>query len=316
MRPASAIVGGVLLIALLAALPRWISPYHVSLLMTVYMYVALAGSWNVFSGMTGYVSLGHGLFFGVGAYSFAIATAVFNLHPVVGLGLGIVVPGLIGFVIGLVLLTTRIRIAYFAVVMLGLNEITKTIVANIKSIGSSYGLTVPSVPNRFLGYYVLLGIAAAVTAFAYGVTRSRWGFGLRAILADEVAAEATGIGTIAHKLAMFVASAVFIGATGAMVCWNWSYVDPYMAFDLAVSFEMLVMAMFGGFGTVAGPVLGAVVMSIVKEVLSTNLPHFQPIIFGVLVIVVILWCPGGIIQAFEVARAKLRAWFRPRAAAT
>ncbi len=316
MKTASVIAAGLLLTVLLAALPRWISPYHVSLLMTVYMYVALAGSWNLFSGMTGYVSLGHGLFFGVGTYSFAIATAVFGLHPAMGLALGIVVPGLLGFVIGLVLLTTHIRIAYFDVVKLGLNEITKTIVANIKSIGSSYGLTVPSVPNRFLGYYVLLGIAVAVTAFAYAVQRSRWGFGLRAILADEVAAEATGIRTVAHKLAMFVASAVFIGATGAMVCWNWSYVDPYMAFDLAVSFDMLVMAMFGGFGTVAGPVLGAVAMSLVKEALSTTLPHFQPIIFGTLVIVLILWCPGGIIQAYELARAKVHAWFRPRKAAT
>jgi branched-chain amino acid transport system permease protein len=307
-----AIVGGLLLAALLAALPRWLSAYHVSLLMTVYMYVALAGSWNLFSGMTGYVSLGHGLFFGVGAYSFAIATALFNLPPVVGLVLGFIVPALLGLGLGLALLTARIRIAYFAVVMLGLNEITKTIVANVKSIGSSYGLTLPSVNSRYLGYYVLLGVALAVTGFAYGVQRSRWGYGLRAILADEVAAETTGIHTVSHKLAMFVASAAFIGVTGAMVSWNWSYVDPYMAFDLMISFDMLVMAMFGGFGTVAGPVLGAVLMSIVKEALSTSVPHFQPIIFGVLVIVLILWCPGGIIQAFGAARSRLQSWWRPR----
>jgi branched-chain amino acid transport system permease protein len=215
--------------------------------------------------------------------------------------------------VGLVLLTTRIRIAYFAVVMLGLNEITKTIVANTKSIGSSYGLTLPTLNNRFLAYYVLLGLAVAVTAFAYGIQRTRWGYGLKAILADEVAAEMTGINTVAHKLAMFVVSAVFIGLAGAMIAWNWSYVDPYMAFDLAVSFDMLVMAMFGGFGTVVGPVLGAVVMSIVKEILSTSLPHFHPIVFGVLVIVLIIWCPGGVIQAYDVARAKLKTWMRPGA---
>ena len=316
MKPAWGLAVALIFVALLAALPRWISAYHVSLLMTVCMYVALAGAWNLFSGMTGYVSLGHGLFFGIGGYSFAIATAVFQLPPVVGLALGVVVPGLLGVAIGLVLLTTHIRIAYFAVVMLGLNEITKTIVANVKSIGSSYGLTVPSLPNRYLGYYVLLGIAVAVTSFAYAVQRSRWGYGLRAILADEVAAETTGIGTVAHKLAMFVASAVFIGMTGAMVCWNWSYIDPYMAFDLTVSFDMLVMAMFGGFGTVAGPVLGAVAMSLVKEVLSTAMPHFQPIVFGVLVIALILWCPGGMVQAFEAARSKLRGWLPQRAAAS
>jgi len=309
MKSGLPVVVSLLLVALLATGPRWLSPYHVSLLMTVFMYVALAGSWNLFSGMTGYVSLGHGLFFGLGAYSFAVATSILKLPPVLGLALGVMVPGLIAALIGLVLINARIRVAYFAVVMLGLNEITKTIVANVKAIGSSYGLTPPGVSSKYLGYYVLLGIAAAVTAFAYGVQHSRFGFGLRAILADEVAAETIGIHTVGHKLAMFVASAVFIGMTGAMVSWNWSYVDPYMAFDLTVSFDMLVMAMFGGFGTVAGPVLGAVVMSLVKEALSSSWPQFQPIIFGVMVIVLILWCPGGIIQAFEM----MRGWLRPRA---
>src|SRR5258708_36211498 len=117
MKPATAIAIGLVLTALLAVLPPWMSPYNVSMLLTVFMYVALAGSWNLFSGMTGYVSLGHGLFFGIGAYAFAIATAVLNLPPTFGLALGVIVPGLIAFVVGLVLLTSRIRIAYFAVVM-------------------------------------------------------------------------------------------------------------------------------------------------------------------------------------------------------
>jgi branched-chain amino acid transport system permease protein len=293
------------LVVVLAVLPRWISPYHISLLVTVYMYVALAGAWNLFSGMTGYVSLGHGIFFGIGAYSFAVATAVLELDPIIGLLLGAVVPGIAAALIGLVLLTTRLRIAYFAVIMLGLNEIAKTVVANVKSIGSSYGLTLPPLTSRYLAYYVLLGLAVAVTAFAYAVQRLRWGYGLRAILADEIAAETTGIHTGAHKLAMFVASAVFIGLAGAVIGWNWSYVDPYMAFDLAVSFDMLVMAVFGGFGTIVGPVLGAVVMSFLKEFLSTSLPQFHTIIFGVLVIVLIIWCPGGIVQAFSALRSRL-----------
>src|SRR6185436_7621102 len=105
-----AIVGGLLLAALLAALPRWLSAYHVSLLMTVFMYVALAGSWNLFSGMTGYVSLGHGVFFGIGAYAFAIATAVLNWPAWAGLAAGVLAPALIALLMGLVLLFSRIRI--------------------------------------------------------------------------------------------------------------------------------------------------------------------------------------------------------------
>src|ERR1041384_3215006 len=104
MSKAPALVAALALVALLAILPRWASAYHVSMLVTIFMYVTLAGSWNLFSGMTGYVSLGHGLFFGLGAYSFAIATAIFSLPPALGLALGVIVPGLIGVLVGLVLL--------------------------------------------------------------------------------------------------------------------------------------------------------------------------------------------------------------------
>jgi branched-chain amino acid transport system permease protein len=294
------------LVAVLIAVPFWISPYHVSFLVTMFMSVTLAASWNLFSGMTGYVSLGHGLFFGIGAYAFAVATAVFGLPPALGLILAALVPAAVAVGLGLLLLTTRMRIAYFAVIMLGLNEIAKTVAANVKSIGSSYGLSLPPLTDRFLAYYFLGGLALAASLFALAVQKSRWGFGLKAIIADEIAAEITGIGTIAHKLAMFVASAVFIGLAGGMIAWNWSYVDPYMGFDLAVSFNMLVMAVFGGVGTVIGPVLGAVVMSVASEFLSTALPHFHTIIFGVLVIMLVIWCPGGLVQAFEMIRGRWR----------
>jgi branched-chain amino acid transport system permease protein len=294
----------ILLIAAIVAAPPWLSPYHVSFFVTTFMSVALAASWNLFSGMTGYISLGHGLFFGIGAYAFAVATAIFGLAPSVGLVLGAAVPALVALALGFVLLTARMRIAYFAIIMLGFNEIAKTIIANIKAIGSSYGLTLPPLTNRFFAYYFLFALALAATCFAFAVHKSRWGYGLKAIVADEIAAETTGVNAAAHKLAMFMASAVFIGLTGAIIAWNWSYVDPYMAFDLATSFNMLVMAVFGGFGTVIGPVLGGLVTSLLSEILSTNLPQFHTIIFGMLVIVLIIWCPGGIIQAFAIVRGK------------
>ena len=101
---------------------------------------------------------------------------------------------------------------------------------------------------------------------------------------------------------------MLIGPAGAMIAWYWSYIDPYMAFDLLVSFEMVVMAVFGGAGTVFGPVLGAVLMSVVKEGLSTSIPQFHTIIFGVLVLVLIIWYPGGVIQAVEAVRRRLKRW--------
>lgn len=292
--------------AVLIALPFWVSAYYVSFGVTLLMAITLATSWNMFSGMTGYVSLGQGIFFGIGAFSFAVSNVLLELPPAVCFALSAVIPALSATIIGYVLLSTRMRVAYFAVIMLGLNEITKTIVANTKVIGSSYGISLPPLLDGSFAYYFLLMLAAASILFAYAVKNSRWGYGLKAILADEVAAEVTGINTVAHKLAMFVASSVFIGLTGAIIAWNWSYVDPYLAFDLAVSFNMLVMAVFGGFGTVVGPVIGAIAMTFVGELLSTNLPAFHTTIFGVLVIVLIIWCPGGLVQAFSMLRDRWR----------
>ena len=295
-------------IAAACALPAWSSSYVNSFLVSVFMYVALAGSWNLFSGTTGYASLGHGIFFGLGAYAFAVSTVSLGWHPLAGFALAVAVPGIGALLLGLVLLTTRIRVAYFAIVMLGFNEIAKTIVANTKAIGSSYGLTIPPLSSHLVAYYFLLALAVGVTALAYWINRTQWGLGLKAILADEVAAEVTGVGTVAHKMAMFVLSAMLIGPAGAMIAWYWSYIDPYMAFDLLVSFEMVVMAVFGGAGTVFGPVLGAVLMSVVKEGLSTSIPQFHTIIFGVLVLVLIIWYPGGVIQAVEAMRRRLKRW--------
>lgn len=293
-------------VAALFALPSWGSAYAISFLVSMFMYVVLAGSWNLFSGMTGYASLGQGLFFGLGAYAFGVATVLLDLHPAAGIALAAVVSGTGAVLLGFVLLTTRIRVAYFAIVMLGFNEVAKTVVANIKAIGSSSGLTIPPLSSNFIAYYFLLVLAVGVTAMAYVIKRTRWGLGLKAILADEVAAEVTGVGTVAHKMVMFVLSAIPIGLAGSMIAWYWSYIDPYMAFDLAVSFDMVVMAIFGGVGTVMGPVLGAVIMSVVKEGLSTSIPQFHTIVFGVLVLVLIIWCPGGVIQVVNALRRRLK----------
>lgn len=209
-------------------------------------------------------------------------------------------------ILGLTLLSTRIRVAYFAIVMLGFNEIFKTLVANTKSLGSSYGLTLPALSSSLIAYYFLLGLSIFVVAAGTMIARHPLGLGLRAIVADEVAAEVSGMNTAGHKIGMFVLSGTLISLCGGMIAWYWSYIDPFMAFDLALSFEMLVMAVFGGIGTVLGPVLGAVFICLVKEVLSTSIPHLHTIVFGVLVLGLIIWRPGGLIQVVDTVAARFR----------
>ena len=294
------------LVAVLALLPMAVSSYHVSFLITTFLAVALAGSWNLFAGTTGYVSLGHGLFFGIGAYSFAVPMASLGYGPLPSFGISALSAAVCALLLGFVVLTTRIRVAYFAIIMLGFNEIAKTVVANTKPLGSSYGLTLPPLPDKLIAYYFLLALAVVVTLLFFLIQLSKWGYGLKAILADEVAAEVTGVNTVTLKLAMFVISGTLVGLAGAMIAWYWSYIDPYMAFDLAVSFEMVVMAVFGGVGRLWGPVMGAVAMSGLKEFLNTTVPQLHSIIFGGLVLVLMLWCPGGIIELARSVRLRLK----------
>ncbi len=282
-----------------AAAPSVLSAYYVSFLINLLMYISVAASWNLFSGFTGYPSLGQGLFFGIGAYAFAVVTTTLMLHPIVGFLTALVVATVLAACLGLLLLRARIRMAYFAIVMLGFNEIFQTLVANSKPLGSSYGLTLPPMSSALLAYYFLLAVALGTVATTALITRSPIGFGLKSIVADEVAAEITGINTPVLKIGMFIASAAPLGLSGAMIAWYWSYIDPYMAFDLNLSFEMLVMAVFGGVGTVTGPVLGAIFICVVKEALSNSIPHVHPIVFGVLVLGLIIWRPGGLIEVFD-----------------
>ena len=298
-----AVAAGAGALAALALAPLTGSAYVLSFMFLVFMSVTMAESWNLLSGYTGYFSLGHGLFFGVGAYTFALGLVKARMSPWLALLAGGVVAVVMAGLLGYLLLRSRMRAAYFAVLTLGLNEIMKTVVANSDALGASHGFTLPPVPHVAVPYYALLAIAVGAVAATVLVDRSRFGLGLKAILEDETVAQGSGVPTARYKIAVFMLSAFFPGLAGGVIAWNWSYVDPYLAFDLLVSFNAVIMAVFGGVGTVWGPVLGAVVMSALIEALWINLPHFQAVVFGILVLVIVLVSPGGVA---ELARRLVR----------
>lgn len=299
---------GWLVMGVLLLLPLRGSAYVLSFFLLIFMYVAMVESWNLLSGYTGYFSLGHGLFFGIGAYAFALSLIKGKFPPGVALLVGGLAPVVVAFLLGFVLMRVRIRVAYFAVLTLGLNEIMKTAVANSDALGASYGFTIPPVPHLALPYYTLLFIALGAIATTIAIDRSRFGLGLRAILEDEDVAQETGVDTTRYKILVFMVSAFFPGLAGGMIAWNWSYVDPYLAFDLILSFNTAIMAVFGGVGTVWGPVVGAVVMSVLIEALWINLPHFQAVVFGILLILIVLVSPGGLTELLPRLGLRRRSW--------
>lgn len=294
-------------LAVLVALPAIASDYALSFLILLFLAVSLAQSWNLLSGLTGYFSLGHGLFFGVGTY----ATTVLMVRSAVpfwpALLAGAVVALLVAAGLGLLLLRTRVRIAYFAIVTLGLNEICRVIVLNSEYLGTSAGFTLPPI-SRIASYYAVLVLAAGATALVWGFRLSRTGLGLSAIRQDEEVAEAMGVNTSALKVRAFVMSAIVPALAGGLMARYWSYVDPYMAFDLLVSFNMAIIAVFGGVGTVWGPVLGAGVIVGATELLWTKLPRLHGLVFGLLLLAVVLVAPGGLWSLVVRGRRARAAW--------
>lgn len=257
------------------------------------------------SGYTGYTSLGHSVFFGVGCYTFALAVVKLKLGYILALVMSGFVAAVLALIIGFVLMGSRIRIAYFAVLTLGLNEILKTIVANSEALGSSYGFTLPPVPTLSLGYYVCLILAISSILVTIAIENSKFGIGLKSILEDEEVADSIGINTSKHKIYVFVLSSIFPGVLGAIIAWNWSYIDPYLAFDLTLSIDTVIMGIFGGVGTVWGPVLGSICLTILIELLWVRIPYFHAIIFSLLVILIVIKVPGGLIKLVEQAFSRL-----------
>jgi branched-chain amino acid transport system permease protein len=282
-----------ILLAALALLPYCFSPYIVSFLIITLMFIIMSCSWNVFCGYTGYLSLGHGMFFGAGAYAFALAMVKGGLPFYYGVVLAAIVCGVLALVIAFFLLTIRIRVAYFAMITLGFNEIFQAICANTPVLGESSGLTIPPVPHLHIPYYILLALAAVLVAGIFILDRSHMGLALKAIFQDEEVADTMGINVTRLKITFFVLSAVPAGIAGGMMAWFWSYLDPYQGFNLVFSFQVVIIAILGGMGTVFGPVIASVFISLLIEILSTNLPHFHNIIFGVLVTIVIIISPRG-----------------------
>jgi len=290
------LVSGLLVLVLV---PHFASRYMISFLILIFMYITLANSWNMLAGYAGYVSLGHGVFFGIGGYTFALCIMKLGFNIFLALIMSSIVTAMFALLIGLVLMTTRIRIAYFAIMTLGLNEIFKIVIANTESLGASYGFTLPPIPTLLIPYYIFLGLAILSVLVIVWIDKSNFGLGLKSILQDEEVAESIGVSTSKYKIMVFILSSIFPGVSGGAIAWFWSYIDPYLAFDLAISMDCAIMTIFGGSGTIWGPVIGAGFLRILVEMLWVKIPYFHAIIYSILLILIVIWAPGGLVELFR-----------------
>ena len=284
-----------LILVLLATLPLYAASYTPILLTSIFMYIILAVSWTLFSGFTRYMSLATAAFFGVGIYTAAI------LGDTLPLPAFIVAGGLASFIVALLVgaITLRLRGIYFAIFTFGL-------VVLIMHLLLFWELHVIGIRGRFVTvidyntiYYAMLILFVTLLLTAYLIRRSKFGLALWSIGEDEEAATHIGIDVTMVKVIAFAVSAFFIGAAGATIATRWTYIDPYIAFDVRISFLPVLMAIFGGMGQLYGPVIGAVIFAYLQEVLITRLPELYMLIFGVVLVLVILFLPDGLVGLIQ-----------------
>jgi branched-chain amino acid transport system permease protein len=315
--------GGLLVIAaLFAVFPLVVTNGLVTTIgVDAMIFIAAAAAWNIFSGYSGYISLGHAVFFGCGAYTVAIGArdwhlsgdAVFALLP-----LAAVVGAVVAVPLGLVAL--RVRRHTFVVITIAFFFIFQLMAANFSFTAGSTGIIAPilnwdpaTYNNPF--YYLALGIAAATTALSWLIRGSRFGLQLRAIRDDEDRARGLGVRAMRVKLAAFVISAFITGLVGGL----WSYFVgealPQFAFDPLFDLSVALMSFLGGLGTVAGPVLGALIIEPAQQYLTTTITndYLSLILLGALFLAVILLLPRGVIPTAGEMISKWQARRRGRA---
>ena len=287
----------VLLVAL-AVYPTFASGYGTRAMLQIFMWVALAGSWNIISGLTGYVSFGHVAFFGAGAYTAGILIASSGWSwPLASLAGGVAAAVL---ALGIGVPCLRLKGPYFAIAMLGLNEVLRALVSYFERLtGGGNGLSLPTLDATVPVYYAMGVTALAVTLLARLIIGSRFGLRLMTIREDEVAAEAMGIPTFRHKLYAFLISAIGPGIAGALTARDQGYIEPLSVFPLATTITMIVMTLFGGKGTVWGPVLGAAALFSAQEMVWARYPYVHPLLFGAIIVTVVLAMPRGVLGLLQ-----------------
>jgi len=306
-------VGLAVLLAVAAIIPLGSNVVLTEVGVLVLMYVGAAVAWNIFSGFTGYISLGAAVFFGTGVYTVALITkhlnlvggVVFALYPLGGL-----VAAVVAVPFGLIAL--RVRRHTFVVVTIAVFFIFQLMASNFSWTGGAVGLIPPflnwdatTVWNPF--YYTALFIAIVSAVLAWAIWGSRFGLQLRAIRDDEDRARGLGVKTMRLKLAAFVISAFILGTLGGLYFYFQSDALPMYAFNPFFDLTIALMAFLGGFGTLAGPIFGALLLEpylgwAQQQVTNT---YVAQIVLGALFLVVIIFLPRGLLPTVG---EKLTAW--------
>jgi ABC-type branched-subunit amino acid transport system permease subunit len=281
------------------------APYYHVLGFNVLLYAMMATSWNIMGGYTGYKSLGHSAFYGLGAYLVAIAANDLGWNPLISAPILALIVALVAVLLGWIMLRTSG--SAFVIATIAMLLIFRLTALNLRSITKGApGLSQPLPPwspefSRMpFYYYILLWLIISIFVSWY-IRRSRFGLGLVAIRDDEGKAEMVGVHTTLYKILAFAVSAYFVALGGGVWSYFTSHISPVFAFDIIIGVDMILMTMLGGIGTLWGPVLGAFILVPAADLIlfSFGSNTIYLAIIGALMMTIIVFMPKGIIPSIQ-----------------
>ncbi len=312
MRPSIARGWPLAVIALLAlGLPLAVrSATYLHIVILLYLYAYLTTSWNLVGGFAGVLPLGHAMFVGIGAYTSTVLSLQYGVSPWIGMLAGAVLAAIVGVIIGLP--TFKMRGAYFALATIAFAEGGRVMVENIDHLGpfqlnGPRGLQIPPLKTglaQFMFadkepyYYIILVMLAGVLALTWAISRSKLGYYLMAGGEEPEAAQALGVNVARAKLTAMALSSFLTAFAGTFWAQFTLYIHPKSVMSLDISFEIAFIALIGGRGSIAGPVLGALLLRPVSDFsriyFGSTLPGLHLIIFGIVLILVMIFQPRGL----------------------
>lgn len=285
------------LILFLIVLPYWGSHYLVSLMCNAFFFIALVQGLNVLSGFAGYVNFGYVGWVGIGSYTTMVLLNEYSLHWLPALVLSGIFSMIVGIVVGHPLL--KIKGIYFAIAAFTFAEGIRFLFSSELLAPITYGGEGVTVTNHNLSlngqYFTALSIALLAVLVVYKISTGKFGLRLLAIKSEELPAECLGINTTVNKIGAFAISSFFAGAVGGLMAIHVFFIDPESVFSVEITLQTILMLFLGGGGTVFGPVIAAIFLTLTSEILWSKFVFLHTGILGIILVFVILFLPEGIV---------------------
>jgi branched-chain amino acid transport system permease protein len=293
------------LVLLCAALPFvGMSDFYVQQAFVVFFYAALAQSWNILGGYTGYLSLGHAAFVGIGGYTVAVFYHLFGWSPFVTFPVGAAFAALLAIVIGV--LCFRLRGSYFLIATMLILFIMQSLALNLASLtNGATGIDLPLFTSDFslearLWYFCGLALLVVVSSVAIVIERSDFGLNLMAIREDESVARSMGVRVVKCKAAAFAISAALAGLLGGFYALRAHTIEPFSAFSIDMAAAPILMSVLGGSRSWIGPIVGAAIFEVISTVLTFLIGNeYSDILFALFLILVVLFLPRGVMGTLQ-----------------